>query len=56
MMFTLNFSLVVLILIMMDETLILGAYHPVPCQATQFGCCWDNITKSLGPEKEGCPG
>eukprot|EP00112_Aurelia_sp_Birch-Aquarium-sp1_P015872 Seg3551.1 transcript_id=Seg3551.1/GoldUCD/mRNA.D3Y31 product="putative protein ZK643.6" protein_id=Seg3551.1/GoldUCD/D3Y31 len=31
------------------------AYYPIPCQATRFGCCWDNFTKALGPKKEGCP-
>eukprot|EP00794_Sanderia_malayensis_P013947 gene13947-15403_t len=31
------------------------AYFPVPCASTKFGCCWDNVTKSQGPAKEGCP-
>jgi len=31
------------------------ANHPVPCQASKYGCCWDNFTRALGPQKEGCP-
>lgn len=31
------------------------AYYPLLCEFTKFGCCWDNVTKSEGPNKAGCP-
>ncbi|XP_057295255.1 uncharacterized protein LOC130623755 [Hydractinia symbiolongicarpus] len=27
---------------------------PMPCEATEFGCCWDKISFS-GPSGKGCP-